>query len=111
MARYAVGGKSTGSELAVKIEKIICALYVHGFIVNMVASDGANENVAALKMLGTHSANGVFADLDPIFSSDVLVSFKHLSGCDCFVYLGGEMPHWIKHIVNGLELSSKPAHK
>ena len=110
VARYAVGAKSTGSELACKIEKIICALYVRGFIVNMVASDGASENVAALKMLGTHSAKDVFVDLNPKLPSDVLVAFKHPSGCDRFVFLGGEMPHWIKW-VNELEFSSKTSHK
>ena len=43
VARYSVGAKSTGSDLAEKIEHVICALHLRGFIVNQVASDGASE--------------------------------------------------------------------
>jgi len=111
VARYAVGSKSTGSELSLKIKRVICALYLRGLIVNQVASNGASENVSALKMLATYKAKDIFASLHPKLPGDILVEFYHPSGMDRFVFLGGKMPHWIKRVVNGLENSSKDSHK
>ena len=97
----------TGAELLQKIEYVICALHIRGFLVNQVASNGASKIVLALRLLATHTAKEVFKDLNPKLPQDVLVAFKHPSGYDRWVFIGGEMPHWVKRVVNGLENSSK----
>ena len=107
VARYAVGAKLLDAELLQKIEHVICALHVSGFLVNQVSSDGASKNVLALRLLATHTAKEVFKYLNPKLPQDVLVTFKHSSGYDRWVFIGGEMPHWVKRVVNGLENSSK----
>ena len=81
VARYAVGAKLIGQELSKKIEVIIGSLYMQGFIVNQVTSDGASENVSALKLLATHKARDVFPSLNPKFPN-VLVTCKHPPGID-----------------------------
>ena len=111
VARYAVGGKSTGSDLVQKIDRIICALFARGFIVNQICSDGASENVAALKMMATLTAADVFASLHPALPQLTRVAFHHPCHGRYLVFIGGEMPHWIKRVVNGLEFSSVSSHK
>jgi len=106
-----VGAKTTGSEFADKIINVICALYLRGFIVNIVATDGASENVAGLKSLAILTAKDVFEKLDTKLSGDIPVAFRHPGENWLFVFVGGEMPHWIKRVVNSLENSSKTGHK
>ena len=72
-----VGVKSTGPELIKKIELVICALYARGFIVNQITSDGAIENVSAMKLLATHKAKDVFPLLNPKLPKNICVDFKH----------------------------------
>lgn len=98
-----MGSKSTGADLAIKIERVICALYSRGFVVCQVAIDGASENISAFKLLDTHKVGDVFTDLNTELPQDTLVAFKNPSGTDNFVFIGGEMPHWVKRVVNGLE--------
>lgn len=111
VARHAVGAKSTGTELLVKIEQVVCALYTRGFLVNQVCSDGASENVSALSLLANHNAEDVFPSLNPKLPKQIPVAFKHPSRIDEFVFIGGEIPHWIKRVVNSLENSTKSSHK
>ena len=99
------------SDLAEKIERIICALFVRGSIVNQVCSDSASKNVVALKILATHTASDVFPSLHPMLPQLTPVAFIHPSDCSYFVFIGGEISHWIKRVVNGLESSSILAHK
>ena len=49
--------------------------------------------------------------LNPSLPQDTLVAFLHPSGINNYVFIGGEMPHWIKRVVNGLENSGKQGHK
>ena len=105
VARYSVD-KSTGEDLCNKIRNIIRALAARGFIVNQVASDGATENVSAMKQIATITAKEVFADLDPSLPQDILVAFPHPSFSSIMVYIGGEMPHWVKKFVNAMDNSS-----
>lgn len=60
VARFSVTN-STGEYLVRHIHRIIAYLYARGFIVNQVASDGATENVSAMKQLTTHSVSEVFS--------------------------------------------------
>ena len=90
---------------------VIHSLYNSGFIVNQVASNGASENVSAMKHIADLKAKDIFPDLDSDLPQDVLVAFKHPSDDKRYVFIGGEMPHWINWCVNALENSSKFGHK
>lgn len=108
VARYSVSN-STGEGLARKIIPIITALFTRGFIVNQVTFDGASENVSAMKQLGTITAEEAFADLvrNTKLPKDMKVGFYHPIKKDVVIYIGGEMPHWVKKFVNAMENSSK----
>ena len=111
MARYLVEAKLTGADLLEKIEHIICVLYTRGFIVNQVCSDGTSENVSALKLLATYEAKDIFPNLNPKLPQTTRVAFRHPANDRYLIFVGGEMPHWVKRVVNGLENSSKSGHK
>ena len=59
VARYSVG-KSTGEDIMNKIRNVIRALASRGFIINQIASDGATENVSAMKQISTITAKDAF---------------------------------------------------
>ena len=102
---YSVG-KSTGEDLMVKIKYVMNGLASRGFIVNQIASDGATENVSAMKQLATIKAKDAFPGLDKRLPQDIPVAFYHPIFSDVKVYIGGEMPHWVKKFVNAMENSS-----
>lgn len=60
MARYATGSGIKAEFLVPKILEIITALYVQGFIVNIICGDGATENRSTFKQLATLSVKDVF---------------------------------------------------
>ena len=79
--------------------------YARGSLVNQVASDGASENVLALKFLAIYTAKDAFLVSNPSLPQDTPVAFSHLSGIDKYIFIGGEKSHWIKRVVNGLEIA------
>ena len=95
VARFTVKAKSDGETIAKRIKVVIHSLYNSGFIVNQVASNGASENVSAMKHIADLKAKDIFPDLDSDLPQDVLVAFKHPSDDKRYVFIGGEMPHWI----------------
>ena len=105
VARYSVG-KSNGEVLCQIIEHVICGLAMRGFIVNQVTSDGATENVSAMKQLATLKASEMFDNLCSSLPGNVPVAFPHPVFDKQIVFIGGEMPHWVKKFINAMENSS-----
>ena len=66
---------------------------------NQIASDGASENVSAMKQLATLSAKEVFGDShDEMLPQQKLIAFPHPARLHILIYIGGEMPHWVKNL-------------
>lgn len=87
---------------------VIRALSICGIIVNQIASDGATKNVSAMKQLATISTAEAFGDqLGEMLPKSIKVAFPHPVRSHIKVYIGGEMPHWIKKFANAMENSSK----
>ena len=105
VARYSVG-KSSGEDLMTKIKCVMNGLAARGFIVNQIACDGATENVSAMKQLATIKAKDAFPGLDKRLPQDIPSAFYHPIFPDVMVFIGGEMPHWVKKFVNAMENSS-----
>jgi len=114
IARYAVASDVSSSLLISEIPKIICALYYYGIIVNNVTGDGASENRSAFRSLSTISMREIIdkSSLTLITKqktiiplSEYNVAFHHPIQNDITIFIGGEMPHLIKKIVNALERS------
>ena len=76
VARFSVG-KSSGETLMNTVRKVIRALASRGFVVNQIASDGATENVSAMKQMATIITNDAFSNLDPRSPQDVPAASKH----------------------------------
>ena len=87
---------------------MIAGLGKCGFIVNQIMSDRASENRSALKQLGTITAEEEFSYLvaKNVLPKKLPVAFPHPLLPNSKIYLGGEMPHWIKKFVNVMENSS-----
>ena len=85
---------------------------MHGLIVNQIASDGATENVSAMKQLATLSPSKVFGNsFDDMLPNKLKVAFKHPGRPHVNIFIGGEMPHWMKKIVNAMESSRNGSSK
>lgn len=108
-ARY--GLKSVTSEFLVrKIREIILTLSLFGFIVDTIVGDGASENRSTFKALATLSASDI---LSPHYDSefikglplDTKIAFKHPNPhySHIKIFIGGEMPHWVKKFRNALD--------
>ena len=93
------------------------------FIFNSIRGDGATENRGAFKQLGTLTARDVFGSrckncslnvhtslkstlLDSLPNDKLPIVFLHLCDNKVNVFIGGELPRWVKKIVNRLERSS-----
>ena len=122
IARYLITS-SSGEWLKGIIMNLIPHLSLRGFIVVQIACDGASENVSAMKQLATLTVEDVFmknantatnpatpvSQNVPFFvlpSPGFKIAFEHPSYIGIYVFIGGEMPHWIKKFVNSLESSS-----
>ena len=115
VARYAVAAGVSSSLLLSEIPKIICGLYAFGIIVNNVTGDGASENRSTFRALANISMGDIFAmnnslklttKQKTIFPlSQYNVAFHHPIQENIIIFVGGEMPHLIKKIVNALERS------
>ncbi|GFH62224.1 hypothetical protein CTEN210_18700 [Chaetoceros tenuissimus] len=104
VARYAVKG-SKGESLVRKVKHVIRALATRDLIVNNVTSDGASENMSCFKQLATYTAKEIWPNLNPSLPGEFKVAFDHPS-YPCKIFIGGEMAHWVKKLVNALESSS-----
>jgi hypothetical protein len=89
IARYSVGS-SNGEDLYTKINVVIRGIAARGFIVNQIASDGATENVSAMKQLATLTAGDVFPGLKVALPKHIKVAFKHPVFEDELVFIGGK---------------------
>ena len=128
VARYATGSGITAEFLVPKIRDIISALYVHGFIVVNICGDGATENRSSFKQLATLIARDIFGSrcdnctktsqqstklslLDNLPNDKLPIAFLHPCDSTIKVFIGGEMPHLVKKIVNRLERTSSVKNK
>ena len=122
VARYCT--KSMTKEYMVnKITDITCALAEYGFVVNCLGCDGASENRGAIKMLMddlglsiedllpsvlTHLERNA-TDLNKL-PKKMKVAYPHPSVDEQFIFIGGDMPHAVKKVVNAMENSGKRDH-
>lgn len=100
-----------------KFREIITVLYAHGFIVNNICGDGATENNSTFKQLATMTVRDVsgtdhknykstahesinFSLLDNIPNEKLPILFPHPYDNTIKIFIVGEMPHWIKKLVN-----------
>ena len=128
VARYATGSGIRAEYLVPKIRYIIASLYAYGFIVNNICGDGATENRSAFKQLGTMTVADIFPHrcqtcsfkgqsilkkslLDNHPNDKLPIAFQHPCDSTFIVFIGGEMPHWVKKVVNRLEGSSTQTSK
>lgn len=102
VARYGVSNKIRADYLVGKMNEVIVAAYTFGFIVNNITGDGASENRSCFKQLATETAGELFGDVP---NPDLPVCFRHPCDENLRVFIGGEMPHLVKKIVNALERS------
>ena len=122
VARYSTGSGIKAEFLVYRIREIITSLYVFGLIVNNICGDGATENRSAFKQLATFTVNDIFQTgcrqckktsqqaienslLDNLPNRELKIAFSHPCDEGIKVFIGGEMPHLIKKIVNRLENS------
>ncbi|KAL7524454.1 hypothetical protein ACHAXR_000576, partial [Thalassiosira sp. AJA248-18] len=81
-----------------------------GFIVDTIVGDGASENRTTFTTLADVSAREVF---EPHFPSEILdalptkmnIAFRHPNPHynDILIFIGGEMPHWVKKFRNAMD--------
>ena len=98
-----------------ELPKIICGLYSYGIIVNNITADGASENRSTFRALATITMKDVFKINNSIILTEkqnsllplteYKVAFRHPIQNNIIIFLGGEMPHLIKKIVNAFERS------
>ena len=62
-----------------------------------------------MKQLATKSAKHVWPELNDTLPANMMVAFDHPHYSDVLVFIGGEMPHWIKKFINAMENSSDGA--
>ena len=111
MARYSTGSGIKAEFLIPKIQDIITALYTYGFIVNNICGDGATENRSCFKQLATMKASKIFDHSDCLPDDDLPIAFTHPCDPKYIIFIGGEMPRWVKKVVNRLESSSNDKSK
>eukprot|EP00978_Attheya_sp_CCMP212_P047092 scaffold421221_cov91-Attheya_sp.AAC.2 len=109
-ARYGLNSL-TSPFLIRRVREITVALWRYGFLVNNITGDGASENRSTFKSLATLTAEQVFSHFTPeektLLPMKQKVAFYHPALVDekILVFIGGEMPHLIKKVVNALEKS------
>ena len=113
IARYACSDGISSNFLITEISKIICGLSRFGWIVNNITGDGASENRTTFRSLATHTMEEVFPDeyfKDSNFPNLPLkkkIAFQHPIIPSIWIFIGGDMPHLMKKIVNCLENSGE----
>ena len=97
------------------IPKLIVFLSNCGFIVDTIVGDGAGENRSVFKTFATITANVIFKDhFDKEFLKtmpmDTKIAFPHPNpeyADKVKIFIGGEMPHWVKRFRNVLDNKKK----
>ena len=114
IARYATGNGISSQFLLSEINNMIISLSRVGLIVNNVVADGATENRSAMRALATHTVKEVLGkndffteDQNKYLDMEKKIAFLHPKRSDVLIFIGGDMPHIVKRIVNVLESSSK----
>jgi hypothetical protein len=82
-----------------------------GFVVNDIVGDGASENRTTFKTLATVTTgdvlkkNGFTAEQLKGLPLNFKVAFRHPNKHykDVLIFIGGEMPHWVKKFRNALD--------
>jgi hypothetical protein len=92
--------------------KVNAVLSCYGFIVDILAADGASKNRSANKMMATITAKDIFSDMfsegeTTEYPLDMKVASHHPTRPSSIIFIGGDMPHLIKKCVNALERSGK----
>ena len=119
VARYSTGSGIRAEFLVPRIREIVTCLYVYGLVVNNICGDGATENRSTFKQLATMTVQDVFVPrcngtaeesvcstlLENLPNKNLLIAFHHPCDDKLKIFVGGEMPHWVKKIVNCLERS------
>eukprot|EP00956_Cyclotella_meneghiniana_P040663 scaffold201889_cov63-Cyclotella_meneghiniana.AAC.1 len=115
VARY--GLKSVSSEFLIPaLNDIMVTLWFYGFIVNDIVGDGASENRTTFKHFANISARDILCqhfDANTLkgLPLDFNVAFKHpveeLGRDGVIVFIGGEMPHWVKKFRNAFDNKKK----
>jgi len=123
-ARYSLRSIS-GDTMLDKINEVTIGLALYGFIVTSTGEDGASENRSALKALGTISVKEYFKNHAPKSAKeklgpdiwavleampDVPMAYRHPIYDEVLIFIGGDMPHCIKKVVNTLERSGWAHH-
>lgn len=116
-ARYCL--KSINSDiLGPKVDEVLIALGVYGFIATSTGEDGAKENRTYLKSRATIKSRDFFSKHEDVLGKEFIASlpdlpmaFPHpLFGDEIRIFIGGDMPHCIKKLVNTLEKSGWKNH-
>lgn len=95
-----------------RILEITTALAKFGFITDTVVGDGASENRSVMRQLATLTAKDLFGgdigmQLQNQLPMEKKIAFRHPTLVSIIIFIGGDMPHWIKKFVNCLERSGK----
>ena len=113
-ARYCL--KTIDSEFLIPtIRKIILHLSYCGFLVDTIVGDGASENRSTFKILATISARDILTEhygdaLMEAMPSDFKIAFYHPNPVykdHIKIFIGGEMPHWVKKFRNAMDSKNK----
>ena len=114
IARYATGNGISSQFLLSEINNMIISLSRVGLIVNNVVADGATENRSAMRALATHTVKEVLGkndffteDQNKYLDMEKKIAFLHPKRSDVLIFIGGDMPHIVKRMVNVLESGSK----
>lgn len=117
VARYGVN--SVDSDFLIPLSRSIAVdLALYGFIEDTFSGDGAGENRKTNKFNADITARQVFTELggEEIWPEEVLeglpldfpIAFRHPSPHhDSLIFIGGEMPHWVKKFRNAMENKSR----
>ena len=105
--------KLNSHHLNLKLKEVIATLWLFGFVVTTIGSDGAAENRSLFKGLATRSINDLVDQqkLPPRFldykinSCKIAFSYPHNkeSDEDILIFIQSDMPHIVKKFMNALE--------
>ena len=114
IARYATGNGISSQFLLSEINNMIISLSRVGLIVNNVVANGKTENRSAMRTMTTHTVkkvvgkNNMFIEeQNKCLDLEKKIEFLHPKRSDVLIFIGGDMPHIVKRIVNVLESSNK----
>ena len=112
-ARYSL--KSVDSDFLIPaVREIILTISLYRWIVNNVTGDDASKNRTTFKNLATIPAKKIFEGQHPDdflhqLPLDFNIAFNHPNPYyqDVKIFIGGEMPHWVKKFCNAIDNRSR----